>query len=514
LSRVARPAAPVQGAAMTAAALPDPVTRRLIMLSAMAAAVMNQVDTTIANVALPHMQGTTSASREQITWVLTSYIVSAAIATPLTGWLAGKIGRKRLMLGSIVGFTVASGLCGISVHLEELIAFRILQGLFGSALVPMSQATLLDIYPEEEHGQAMAIFGLAAILGPLAGPLLGGWLTQTFSWHWVFLVNLPIGLVAFLGISAFMTETREERQRRFDMTGFLLLALTIGAMQLMLDRGQIQDWFDSTEICIEAAVAAVGLYLLVVHVSTVKHPFVSLALFADRNYVLSTIIGFFLGVSIYSVLALLPPMLSELMNHPIVLIGMVTAPRGLGTLAANLFIGRVIGKVDNRLLVFSGLMICAASSFQLSRFSLQADDWLVITSGFIQGLGASMVFVPLSTMAFATLKSSLRNEGAALNTLLRNLGAAVGIALIEAMTTRNTAAVQSRLTEGLRPDNPTVGFALPDIDFSIPSSLGGVEHEIVRQAAMVGYVDSFWALFVLAACSAPLVFFLKAPRKR
>lgn len=497
-----------------AAALPDPVTRRLIMLSAMAAAVMNQVDTTIANVALPHMQGSTSASSEQITWVLTSYIVASAIATPLTGWLAGKIGRKRLMLGSIIGFTIASGLCGISVNLEELIAFRILQGVFGSALVPMSQATLLDIYPEEEHGQAMAIFGLAAILGPLAGPLLGGWLTQTFSWHWVFLVNLPIGLLAFFGIYRFMSETREEKPRRFDMMGFALLALAIGAFQLMLDRGQLQDWFDSTEICIEAAVAGCALFMLVVHVSTVRHPFVSLAIFADRNYVISTIIGFFLGVSIYSVLALLPPMLSGLMGYPIVLIGLVTAPRGIGTFFANLFVGRVIGRLDNRLLVFTGLMICAGSSYQLSRFSLQADAWLVITSGFLQGLGASMVFVPLSTMAFATLKPALRNEGAALNTLLRNLGASVGIALVQAMTIRDTAAVQSRLTENVRPDNPVVGYGMPDLDFSLGSSLSGIEGEIVRQAAMVGYVDSFHALFVLAALSAPLVFFLKAPKRR
>lgn len=484
------------------------------MLSAMAAAVMNQVDTTIANVALPHMQGTTSASREQITWVLTSYIVAAAITTPLTGWLAGKIGRKRLMLGSIIGFTLASGLCGISVNLEELIAFRLLQGMFGSALVPMSQATLLDIYPEEEHGQAMAIFGLAAILGPLAGPLLGGWLTQAFSWHWVFLVNLPIGLLAFFGISTFMTETRAENHRRFDLLGFALLAVAIGAFQLMLDRGQLQDWFDSTEICIEAAIAAAALFMVVVHVSTVKHPFVSLAIFTDRNYVLSTIIGFFLGVSIYSVLALLPPMLSELMGHPIVLIGLVTAPRGFGTLFANLFMGRVIGRIDNRLLVFAGLMICAGSSYQLSRFSLQADDWLVISSGFLQGLGASMVFVPLSTMAFATLKTTFRNEGAALNTLIRNLGASVGIALVQTMTIRDTAAAQSRLTEGVRPDNPVIGFRLPDLDFSLPSGLSGIEGEIVRQAMMVGYVDSFRALFVLAAFSAPLVFFLKAPRKR
>jgi DHA2 family multidrug resistance protein len=493
---------------------PDPTTRTLIMLSTMCAAVMNQVDTTIANVALPHMQGSTSASREQITWVLTSYIVAAAIFTPLTGWLAGKFGRKRLLLCSVVGFTVASGLCGIANNLFELVAFRMLQGAFGSALIPMAQATLLDINPPEQHGKAMAVFGMAAIVGPLAGPLLGGYLTEALSWHWVFFINLPLGVLSFIGIYTFMPETHNEGQANFDMFGFSLLALGLGAFQFMLDRGQMLDWFDSWEICIEAVLSVTAIYLFVVHIMTAKNPFVSMAVLKDGNFVLSTIIGFFLGVLIYSVLSLLPPMLSELFGHPTMAIGMAMAPRGFGTLFAMVLVGRLINKVDVRILIAAGMVLSAGSGWMMAQMTLQADDTLVILSGIVQGIGSSLVFVPLSTMAFVTLAPRLRNEGAALGTLVRNLGAAAGIAVVQALTVRNTATVQARLTEGVRPDNPTVSLMMPNVDFSSLQSLAQLQHEITRQALMVAYVDAYWATFVVGLAVAPLVFLLRRPRQR
>lgn len=493
---------------------PDPTTRTLITLSAMCAAVMNQVDTTIANVALPHMQGSTSASREQITWVLTSYIVAAAIFTPLTGWLAGKFGRKRLMLCSIVGFTIASGLCGIATNLFELVAFRVLQGVFGSALIPMAQATLLDINPPEQHGKAMAVFGMAAIVGPLAGPLIGGYLTEALSWHWVFFINLPLGALSFFGLYTVMPETHNEGQASFDVFGFSLLALGLGAFQLMLDRGQMLDWFDSWEICIEAVLAVAAIYLFVVHIMTAKNPFVSMAVLKDGNFVLSTIIGFFLGVLIYSVLSLLPPMLSELFGHPTLAIGMAMAPRGIGTLFAMLLVGRLINKVDMRVLIALGMVFSAGSGWMMAQMTLQADDTLVIVSGIFQGIGASLVFVPLSTMAFATLAPRLRNEGAALGTLVRNLGGAAGIAVIQAMTVRNTATVEARLAEGARPDNPAISLLMPDIDFSSLQSLARLDHEIMRQALMVAYVDAYWATFVVGLAVAPLVFLLRRPKQR
>jgi DHA2 family multidrug resistance protein len=492
---------------------PPPAQRRLIVLFSMAAAIMNQIDTTIANVALPHMQGTTSASREQIAWVLTSYIIALAIATPLTGWLAGRFGRKRLILLSIVAFTISSVLCGLSTNLDELVLFRLLQGASGSALVPMSQATLLDIHPPEDHGKAMAVFGLAAILGPLAGPVLGGWLTENFSWHWVFLINLPVGAFAFIGLTAVMPEVHEEEHRRFDLLGFALLALAIGAFQLMMDRGQQQDWFQSREIWVEATVSAMALYLFVVHVLTTEHPFIRLAIFRDRNYVISTLIGFFLGIMIYGVLSLLPPMLTDLFAHPIITIGLVTAPRGLGTFCSTLVVGRIINHVEQRLLVFAGLVLSALSALMLSRMSLTADDWLIMTSGFVNGMGSSLIFVPLSAMAFVTLPRQMRNEAAAFGTLSRYLGSAVGISVLETLTYRNEAIVQSRLAESVRPDNPVLAMRIPGLDFTLPDNLLPLAGEMVRQATMVSYVDAFWLLFLVGAIASPLAFLMKTSKR-
>jgi DHA2 family multidrug resistance protein len=492
----------------------SPATRRLVTLFTMASAIMNQVDTTIANVALPHMQGSVSASREQITWVLTSYIVAAAIATPFSGWLASRFGRRRLLLISIVGFTGVSGLCGIAQNLDELILFRLLQGVFGAALVPMSQATLLDIYPTEEHGRAMSIFGLAAIVGPVMGPLLGGYLTENLSWRWCFYINLPIGLFSFIGLYALMPENRAVNPARLDFTGFGFLALALGAFQLMLDRGTVQDWFSSTEICVEAAMAVVGLYLFVVHITTTENPFVSLAVFKDRNFVICGVVGFFLGVLIYSPMSLLPQMLDSMFDYPIMQIGLLMAPRGIGTLFAMLVVQRIIGKVDMRVMVIAGLVFSAASLFLMSGLSLQADGKPIIISGILQGIGSSIIFVPLSTMAFATLPARYRNEGAALSTLTRNFGAAVGIAATQAFTIRSEAAVQSRLVEGLRPDNPIVAFRMPGADLFSAQTAARLQGEVLRQATMVSYIDAFWVLFILGLASSVLLFFIRSPRQR
>jgi DHA2 family multidrug resistance protein len=489
-----------------------PGRRRLITIFIMASAVMNQVDVTIANVALPHIQGSISASREQIGWVLTSYIVASAIFTPMTGWLASRFGRRRLLLTSVMLFTVASGLCGIALNLDELILFRVLQGITGASLVPMSQATLLDINRPADHGKAMAVFGLAAVTGPLFGPLLGGWLTSNFSWRWCFLINLPLGLFSWLGLSAVMPESRQEDAARLDFLGFGLLATAIGAAQLMLDRGQLLDWFESTEIWIETVVAATSFYLFVIHSITSERPFVSLAIFADRNFVICAVVGFFLGVLIYSPMALLPQMLEGLMGYPIMEVGLVMAPRGIGVFIAMIVMGRIIGRVDYRILIFVGMAATALSMFDMSRMSLQADDTILITSGVIQGAGSSMVFVPLAALAFATLPARYRNEATAMATLLRNFGASVGIAVMQAMTLRTAATTQSHLTEGLRPDNPAFAAARPDFDFGLPRAVAELSREVFRQAMMVSYVDAFRTMFIVAAFASLLVFLLRTPR--
>lgn len=488
---------------------PAPARRGLITIFLLIAAVMNQVDITIANVALPHMQGSTSASREQIAWVLTSYIVAAAICTPLVGWLAGRIGRRRLILASIACFTSASVLCGLAASLEQLILFRMLQGMTGAALVPVSQATMLDSFPTEQHGKAMAVFGIGAIVGPLFGPLLGGWITANASWRWVFLINLPFGLFSWLGLSAVMPEFRNADAPRLDFFGFGLLGVGMGAAQLMLDRGQVLDWFESSEIWLEATVAATCIFLFAVHTATSRRPFVSPRVFADRNFVVCAAIGFFLGIAIYSPMSLLPIMLDNLMHYPVFAIGKVMAPRGIGVLFAMLVVARIIDKVDTRAMILAGLILSASSSYIMSGLSLEADQWPLISSGLLSGVGSSIIFVPLAAMAFATLPPRYRNEGTAMITLIRNFGASVGIAAIQAMTTRNEAIVQSRLTEGIRPDNPLVAYAASGGDISF----GGIEREIVRQAMMVSYVDSFWALFLLGALTAPLVMLLRSPRR-
>ena len=492
---------------------PDTVTRRFITGSVMAATVMNSLDSTIANVALPHMQGSVAASADQITWVLTSYIVAAAICTPLTGWLAGRFGRKRLMLYSIIGFTLASGLCGIATSLGELVGFRLLQGVFGAALVPMSQAILLDINPPERHGPAMSIWGMGAILGPIVGPALGGWLTDNYNWRWVFFINLPIGVLAFAGLYFFLSETKSAERVKLDLFGFGMLALGIASFQLMLDRGQQLDWFSSLEICIEATAAAAFFYLFVVHTLTARRPFINLALFADRNFLSSSVFGFFLGVLIFAVLALLPPMLEELMGYPVVLTGLVTAPRGMGTMISMIAVGQLIKRVDPRILIGTGLALAAYSTLKMSGFSLGMDESLVVSSGFIQGIGTGLIFVPLSTVAFATLDTRLRNEGAAMFTLIRNIGSAIGISVLQFMTVRNADTVHARLVEGVRPDNPAIAATMPGLDFNSLGALARINGEISRQASMVSYIDAFYALFVVTLVVAPLILLMRPPRK-
>jgi DHA2 family multidrug resistance protein len=494
-------------------AYPEPGVRRFITASVMAATVMNSLDSTIANVALPHIQGSVAASADEITWVLTSYIVAAAIFTPLTGWLAGRFGRKKLMLWSIVGFTAASGLCGLASNLGEIVGFRLLQGVFGAALVPMSQAILLDINPPERHGSAMSIWSMGAILGPIIGPALGGWLTDNLTWRWVFFINLPIGALAFLGLTVFLSETKSAARVKLDLFGFMMLALAIGSLQLMLDRGQTKDWFSSLEICIEGACVLFFGYLFVVHTLTARRPFIDLALFADRNFLIGSIFGFFLGVMVFSVLALLPPMLESLMNYPVVLTGIVTAPRGVGSLISMMSAGLLMKRFDARILILCGFSLVGYSMYRMSGFSLGMDESLLVTSGIIQGLGTGMIFVPLTTIAFGTLDARFRNEGAAMFTLIRNIGSAIGISVLQGMTIRNAATVHARLVEGVRPDNPIMAQAMPGFDFNAPAQVARLNAAITQQASMVSYIDAFWLLFVLTLVAIPMLLLLRSPRR-
>ncbi len=392
---------------------PAPVPNRgWITVSIMLATFMQGVDTTIANVALPHMQGSFSVAQDQIAWVVTSYIVAAAIMTPLTGWLAGRFGIKYVFFISVVGFTLASALCGMATSLTQLVIFRLLQGVCGAALVPLSQAVLLQINPPDRQARAMAVWGLGVILGPIIGPALGGWLTDDYSWRWVFFINLPVGLLAGAGILIFIHETRRVQREAFDFFGFATLSLAIGALQMLLDRGELKDWFGSSEIWIEATIAGLCLYLFIVHTATATdRSFLNRDLLKDANCIAGTLLMFLVGIPLYGTMTLLPTMLQDLMNYPVFTTGLVTVPRGVGTMIAMLVVARLVGRVDTRLLIFVGLVLTAVSMWQMTGFSLQMGMGPVIWTGMMQGFGLGFVFTPLSIVTFSTLPRNLLTQG-------------------------------------------------------------------------------------------------------
>src|SRR5499425_2572830 len=385
-------------AAMQSSAASSP-NRVMVTICAMVATLMQALDNTIANVALPYMQGSLSATLDQITWVLTSYVVAAAIMTAPVGWLAARFGRKNLFLACVGGFTVASMLCGIADSLAQMVVFRLLQGMFGAALVPLSQATMLDSYPREQHGSAMALWGVGVMVGPILGPTLGGYLTDVYDWRWVFLINLPFGILAFLGILGFVPETKRDRERPFDFFGFAMLSLGIGALQLMLDRGETKGWFGSPEIIIEAALAGLGLYLFLVQMMTAERPFLEPRLFKDRNLVVGLLFIFVVGIVLLATLALMPPFLQTLMGYPVITTGLVLAPRGVGTMIAMILVGRLVGRTDARLLMLGGLTLTALSLWEMAGFTTDVSEWAIIRTGVVQGLGLGFIFVPLSALA-------------------------------------------------------------------------------------------------------------------
>ncbi|HEV2212317.1 MAG TPA: DHA2 family efflux MFS transporter permease subunit, partial [Gammaproteobacteria bacterium] len=382
----------------------------MITIAVMLGTLMQVLDTTIANVALPNMQGTLNATQDQVAWVLTSYIVGAAIMTPPTGWLAGRFGRKRMYLFSIIGFTVASFLCGISSSLVEMVLFRVAQGLFGASMVPISQAILLDSYPREKHGMAMAIFGVGIMLGPILGPTLGGWLTDSYSWRWVFFINIPVGVLTVLMVTTYVHETEINKTRTFDALGFLFLSLAIGALQMMLDRGERQDWFSSAEVIIEFGLVISGMWMFMIHAFAQEHPYIDLHLFKDRNFVLSTTVGLVVFTTLFAAMALIPPFAQNLLGYPVVTTGLVLMPRGIGTMLTMMMAGRLSNKIDPRVMISSGLLVMAWSLYEMSKFDLQVDMWALTWTGFVQGLGMGMSMITLMAIAFSTLPAQLRTE--------------------------------------------------------------------------------------------------------
>ncbi|WP_075608330.1 DHA2 family efflux MFS transporter permease subunit [Alteromonas pelagimontana] len=492
----------------------QPVNTLMVTFSVMLATIMQALDTTIANVALPHMQGSMSATQDQISWVLTSYIVAAAIFMPLTGLLSAKFGRKRLFIWSVVGFTITSMMCGAAQNLNQLVLFRLLQGVFGASLVPLSQAVLLDTYPREKHGSAMAMWGVGVMLGPILGPTLGGILTEYYNWRWVFYINLPFGLLAWFGLVKFVPETELDLSRRFDLTGFALLGISIGALQMMLDRGQSQDWFGSSEIIVECILTVLAFYLFVVHIFTKDKPFIEPAIFKDRNFSVGLIFIFLVGIILLATMALLPPFMQNLMGYPVVDVGYVLAPRGLGTMIAMITVGKLSGKVDTRYMIFFGLLLICFSLWEMTLFTAEVDAFEIVRTGVIQGLGLGFVFVPLSTISFATLHAHYRNEGTALFSLMRNIGSSIGISIVMTYLAQSTQKNHAVFSEFINPYNFAFMQSVEQgVNATSAQGLATVNEMITSQAMTLGYLQDFRLMMWITLAAIPLLLLLKAPAK-
>jgi MFS transporter, DHA2 family, multidrug resistance protein len=485
--------------------------RLLITVCVMMATIMQALDTTIANVALPYMQGSLSATLDQVSWVLTSYIVAAAIMTAPVGWLATRFGIKRVLVTCASGFTVASMLCGIAQSIEEIVLFRLLQGMFGAALVPLSQAVMLTIYPPERRGWAMSLWGMGVMIGPIMGPTLGGWLTETYSWRWVFYINLPFGIATVLGLLAFMRDAPATRRPGFDWLGFAALSIAIGALQLMLDRGEQLGWFDSTEIVVEACLSAITFYFFLAHTLTWPNPFIPLEIFRDRNFVVGLVFMFVCGVLLLASMALLAPFLQNVMGYPIVDAGWLLGTRGVGMMAAMLVAGRLLNRIGPRLLLLLGLSASAFSLYHCTDFSPDTARSTIVWTSVVQGIGLGFMFVPLNTVALSTLPPALRTEGTAMWTLIRNLGSSIGVSIVIATLTNKTTVIRARLVEGVTDFNQGLADPLAaPLDPATETGRALLDNLVNQQAAIIAYANDFKLIMVLCLLAMPLILLIRS----
>jgi MFS transporter, DHA2 family, multidrug resistance protein len=480
--------------------------RNMVTICAMTATIMQALDTTIANVALPYMQGTLSASQDQINWVLTSYIVAAAIMTAPVGWIANRFGRKRIFIICSGGFTIASVLCGLAQDINQMVLFRLLQGVFGAALVPLSQAVMLDSYALHERAKAMAIWGMGVMMGPIMGPSLGAWLTETYSWHWVFFVNLPFGIFTVLGLMIFMDETRKNVDLRFDWFGFTALAIAIGSLQLALDRGEQLGWLESNEIIAEFIISAIGFYYFFAHSLTTSKPFIQFALFKDRNFLGGCVFMSVMGLVLYSTMALSSPYLQNVIGYPIITAGLLLATRGSGTFVAMMLVGRLMRYIEARTLIVSGLSLTALSLFQMTGWTDQTQATEIVTVSVIQGFGFGLVFVPLSTVAFLTLPNHLRTDGTSMLTLMRNVASSVGISIVIAQLTEGGRRIYANLSEHITPFNHAM--QMPDvagmINMNSDAGRAMADAMVAVQAQIIAFSQDYQLVMLFILCSIPL----------
>jgi DHA2 family multidrug resistance protein len=431
------------------------------------------------------------------------------------GWIADRFGRKRLFIICVAGFTVASLLCAMAQNIVQIVLFRLMQGMAGAALVPLSQSVLLDAYPPERRGGAMAIWGMGVMLGPIMGPTLGGWLTDNYSWHWVFLINLPIGVITVLGMMLFMEETEQHHHLKFDWFGFIALAVGIGSLQLLLDRGEQVGWFESSEIWIETIISAAGFYYFFAHSFTTDEPFVRFEIFKDRNFASGCLFMVVIGVVLFGTMALVTPFMQNVLGYPIVTAGMLLGSRGLGTMFTMMIAPKLMAKVETRYLILVGLIFTAGTLYQMTGFTLDTPPKTIVIINIIQGVGLGLLFVPVTSAAFSTLPNRLRTSGTSINTLVRNIGSSIGISMVIANLTSKTTYMHERLTENVTPFNNALQF--PDVasilNTTTDTGRAMLDAIVTQQAAVIAYANDFKLLMVLCICAMPLIFLVgKAPR--
>lgn len=483
----------------------------LLMLGVMIAALLQILDSTIANVAVPHMQTSLGANADTINWVLTSYIVAAAVAMPITGWLAERVGTRRLFIWSVAGFILSSMLCGMAQNMTSMVIFRAMQGITGSFISPLSQAAMIDSAKPSRQPQMMSLWGMSVMIGPILGPILGGWLTEEWNWRWVFYVNLPLGIVSLVILIAELPD-RAKSERRFDLIGFGLVALALGSLQLMLDRGNHVDWFESVEIWIYTAVTVSAAWVGVLHLTSTPDPLFRRELFANPNFAISLLLMVVVGLVMMASIALLPPMMQHLFGYSVIDTGWALMPRGVGTLVSMQVSGWLVRRgVDARPIVMLGFLLAGVSLWMMSGWSLDVDNGHIIITGLIQGLGMGLVFIPLNNAAFATLPPTLRTEGASLLNLTRSLGASVGISVCTTLFARSVqvshadlaANVDGSFTEAIDVTTIDRFQALGD------AVLRMIDGEVTRQAMMIAYINDFYAMMWVTLAAIPLVLLMR-----
>ena len=487
--------------------------RLLISIAVMAATIMQVLDTTIVNVALPDMAGQLDATPDNISWVLTSYLIASAIFMPLTGYLTDRLGQRRYLLISIAGFVITSALCGMAGSLSQMVLFRFMQGIFGASLVPLSQSIMLQVFPGEQRGKAMAIWSMGVMVAPILGPTLGGWLTEVVSWRWTFYINLPVGILSFLLAMRFVPDT-VVRERRMDWLGFSSLALGIGALQLVLDRGNQDDWFSSQMLTVATLIAVLSLIFFIVYTLTGKHhPLFDLRIFRDRNFLFASLIMTIIGIGFFGGMLLNSIFLQNFLGYPTFEAGLYMAPRGLASFLVMIVVGKFAGKIQPRIFIFFGIMASIAGNYLMTRFTGDITAHDLILPMMLQGLGMGLIFVPISTLAFTTLPKAIAAEAAGIYSLIRALGSALGISILTTYFSRSTEKAWSLLRGDINLYSEALHAYLAPLHFGVqdPQGIALAARAVLHQAQNIGYIDSFWFATINFIVMLPLLFLVRTP---